>query len=443
MRKLFLAALLAFASPAIAQDTTIVASPGDSLVITTTTTTSTVVRVIPGEVIPPPVDTTTPPPVDTIPPPVDLVPIVRVAGVVTPTSVPADQVPDLVAGTICFAYDATFGGILSRDANGFGVGEGGHLDVQLRGGLLQIRSQTTNASFSITANGLGEHRGCYRWGSAMTLFLDGALAASNPHTGSMKDNLQDVILGATCWQCVQGTISPLANFLNGPLSELEIFDVPMTDEQMEEWSFFEDTTVVIPPPPPPTGGNLVIGRIDSLTTYDGRMALMIRIPPVMEATQVVTYVDGVEQGRIEAKVRPCYPSLGLMSSSQIAELGGRSGWRCYDFMRGVECYMANDEWHASTPCHGRTARFAPETRGCDDPYFNYSNRWRRDEPETPGEWMPGYLHEDAGWCWVEVNNSLLVKSALLPIDGQAHTFRVDLLDMNGIAFATFEDTWPL
>jgi len=245
MRKLFLFVLLAFASPAMAQDTTIVANPGDSLVITTTTTT--VVKVIAGEVLPPPVDTIPPPPPDTTPPPPStLTPIVRVVGITAPTSIPADQIPDLAEGTICFAYDAINGGIYSRDANGFG--EGGHLDIQLLNGLLRVRSQTTNTSFVIEVSGAtGKHRGCYRYGQEMTVYLDGEVAGTNIHSGSTELNNTDIILGASCVQCVQDTLDPLGSFLNGELSELEIYDVPMGDSVAKAWSFFEDTTVVVPP----------------------------------------------------------------------------------------------------------------------------------------------------------------------------------------------------
>lgn len=253
MKKLLmvLGGLLLWVGVAQAQDTLTVKA-GESATVTITVTASEA---------PPPPDTTfvcpedwtctppdsTGPPPDTVPP--APTPLLAFTDITSPTVIPGDQLPALSEGTICVAYDATAGGLISRDNNG--QIPPGHLSWWFQSGVLEVRSQDGSTTHRVRASGAqGKHRACYVFGPSMRLFVDGNLAGTNPHNGSMFENELPIILGADCTQCRAPETAWLAP-LNGPLELLEIYDFPMSDSAAEAWSFFEDSTALPPPAGPP------------------------------------------------------------------------------------------------------------------------------------------------------------------------------------------------
>lgn len=425
--------LLMAVTPLWGQDTTIVANPGDSLVIenTTTTTITTVIRVIPGDFVPPDPDTLPDPPP---PPPPDIPdPIFVERDINFSKTLPADAIRILHEGTVCFAYNATAGGLLSIDANG--QFPPGHITIWFKDGGLQVRSQNSTNTFTVNApDAFGKHKSCYVFGPAMRLYVDGNLVDTNAHLGSWLENDLPIVVGGNCVQCRPDDRTPSGSIV-GLLELLEVFDFPMSDSLAKSYSFFVDTTVAgPPPPPPPPSGTLALANIDTLTDNWGNFVLMIYALPDIRAQQVVTYVDGVETGRMEAKVSPCYPGTSVVFRTGTGSLeGGPAGtsgrldpfnagsgeWGCH-MPNGTSCTMQSPgDWHAVTPCAGRTVRMTPKTRACSDPYYG-GNRAQ---------------------CWVSVKNPMLVPSPRFPRDGQPHEVRVDLLDVNDEPFATYEATW--
>lgn len=236
---------LVMASTAWAQGIqTVVVSAGDSLIITTTTTT--IVRVVGA------------PPGDT--PPDAILPVLRVVDITAPAVVSGSDLDALVAGTIAIFYDAQVGGLFSRDHNGFG--DGGHTTLHLQDGELEVRSQSTSASFRMRGGpAAGIHRAVYRWGpEGMSLFLDGSEAATNDHDGSMAGNFADMVIGASCVQCVPGTTAPLLDQLEGQIFSLEIYDSRMSDTEAAAWSSVPGASL-------PTSARGIMAALDSIDVF--------------------------------------------------------------------------------------------------------------------------------------------------------------------------------
>lgn len=243
------AGLLLWAGAAQAQDTLVVKA-GESATVTITVTAS-------DTPLPPPTDTTficpedwtCTPPDSTTPPPEPVTPLLAFTDITSPTVIPGDQLQALSEGTICVAYDATGGGIFSRDANG--QFPAGHLTIWFQDGFLEVRSQDGSTTHRVRASGAqGKHRACYVFGPSMRLFVDGNIAGTGAHDGSMLVNDLEFVLGAQCVQCRPDNRTP-SGALNGTLELLEVYDFPMSDSTAAAWSFFEDSTALPPPAGPP------------------------------------------------------------------------------------------------------------------------------------------------------------------------------------------------
>jgi hypothetical protein len=141
----------------------------------------------------------------------------------------------LADGTISlwFAADDLTGqqGLLSKDAGNFG--DGGHISIGLDGNALNLRLQSTAASYELTSGtgavtvGDAHHIAVTFGGTGLKLYLDGTLVASDGYTGGLVGNEEPLVLGARTWKSNAGLADNLEGFFDGTIDELAIFDVAL------------------------------------------------------------------------------------------------------------------------------------------------------------------------------------------------------------------------
>jgi len=144
------------------------------------------------------------------------------------------------SGTLTFwcraAGGATNGGLVSKDAAGFGAG--GHLTLRNNeNGYLYVHLQSAEAEYLVTApHPIAADRWYYiafTFGAGgMTLHVDGDLIDSNPYTGGLAGNREPLVLGANTWASAPGGTAPLCDPYLGLLDEVALFDRALTREQI-------------------------------------------------------------------------------------------------------------------------------------------------------------------------------------------------------------------
>jgi Ca2+-binding RTX toxin-like protein len=151
-------------------------------------------------------------------------------------AVPHDQALELEEGTVAlwFQADSIYGRqtLLSKD--GCGYGNGGHLDISLVGGRIEVRLQSANDSYYIQTGKLVK-RGepvhlAFTFGSqGMKLYLDGELVGENPYTGGLEGNREPLVIGGSIW--ANGKIH---DSFDGRIDEAAIFGVALDGDQIEQ-----------------------------------------------------------------------------------------------------------------------------------------------------------------------------------------------------------------
>ena len=169
-------------------------------------------------------------------------------------------------GTLAFWFRdtgaTTCGGLVSKDAAGFGGG--GHLTLRNNeNGYLYVRLQSTDAEYLVTAP---RPIAADRWyhiaftfgAGGMTLHVDGEILDSNPYTGGLADNNEPLVLGANTWASTSGGMMPLCDRYHGLLDDVALFDRALSREQIR--GLYDAGTT----PEPATAALLAVGAIAML-----------------------------------------------------------------------------------------------------------------------------------------------------------------------------------
>lgn len=124
------------------------------------------------------------------------------------------------------------GTLFSKDHVNFGTG--GHLDISLHRGAVQVRLQSTTDSFYLAGGDLQPGQTydlLVRFGeNGMQLILDGEVIASNAYTGGLgatsggTGNVEDIVIGASKRYSRPDSNDRLRSHFNGRIADVRIMD---------------------------------------------------------------------------------------------------------------------------------------------------------------------------------------------------------------------------
>lgn len=135
-------------------------------------------------------------------------------------------------------------GLFSKDSTGYDTG--GHFSVFLLYDRVQVRMQSTTASYyvesasgSITA-GQWYHI-MFAWGEeGMVLYINGVEVDTDPYTGGLGTtsggigNYEPIVLGANSWTSNDLSATPLVHYFDGTLDDLRIYNERLSEAQAAE-----------------------------------------------------------------------------------------------------------------------------------------------------------------------------------------------------------------
>ena len=125
---------------------------------------------------------------------------------------------------------------------------GGHVDISLNSsGHVEVRLQSASASYRVESTpgqpiSAGQwHHMAFSFGSdGMKLYVDGALADSDPYSGGMGStsggigNYEPIAIGAGTWTSGDGVVTPLIDYFDGSIDEVAIFDQALTAQTIQD-----------------------------------------------------------------------------------------------------------------------------------------------------------------------------------------------------------------
>ena len=182
------------------------------------------------------------------------------------------------------------------------------------------------------------------------LWVNGVIVASDPNEGSTQGNLEDLVIGASAQndQSLPG--------------EPKTYQLPFDGTIRTEWydgdyDFSDRWQDSIPLPPPPPVDSLVIevASIHSIGVHNTpNDAVWMHITPILEAREIVTYVNGVEQRRTDARIAPISHPWTILSSTSWQT--GEWEQEYYNPNTGAKCI--NRSWgNSGTDCFNRNQQF--------------------------------------------------------------------------------------
>ena len=188
---------------------------------------------------------------------------------------------ELESGTLAFTFtaDSVKGQkfLLSKDSAGFD--DGGHLGVYIQNGTIVVRIQSETETYTARTARLIEpgeaHHVAVTFGAAdgLTVFVDGAAAATNSYSGGLIANTEPIVLGANQWSSGNGVADSLTNAFDGTLTEFALYDAVLEEDAVAAMA---DEALFVPP---------------VLVEEDGNSSLM-----VADEQYVITTGDGVMVG---------------------------------------------------------------------------------------------------------------------------------------------------
>ena len=134
-------------------------------------------------------------------------------------------------------------GLFSKDSRGYD--DGGHLSMFVDDGLMVVRLQSDDASFTVSSTVEVEssewNQVTFNFGpNGMELFVNGQLAGTNRYAGGLgassggSGNGEPIVLGANQWASSDGVANKLTNFFTDRVDELAIYDAPLSGTQVSE-----------------------------------------------------------------------------------------------------------------------------------------------------------------------------------------------------------------
>ena len=134
-------------------------------------------------------------------------------------------------------------GLFSKDSRGYD--DGGHFSMFVDDGLVVVRLQSDDASFTVSSTVEVEasewNQVTFNFGpNGMELFVNGQLAGTNRYAGGLGEssggsgNEEPIVLGANQWASSDGVANKLTNFFTGRVDEFAVYDAPLSGTQVSE-----------------------------------------------------------------------------------------------------------------------------------------------------------------------------------------------------------------
>ena len=134
-------------------------------------------------------------------------------------------------------------GLFSKDSRGYD--DGGHLSMFVDDGLVFVRLQSDDASFTVSSTvevvASEWNQVAFNFGpDGMELFVNGQLAGTNRYAGGLggssggSGNEEPIVLGANQWASGDGVANKLSNFFTGRVDEFAVYETPLSGPQVSE-----------------------------------------------------------------------------------------------------------------------------------------------------------------------------------------------------------------
>lgn len=163
--------------------------------------------------------------------------------------IPHDDSYLMQAGTfsVWFKADTTSPsrqGLFCKDATNYETG--GHFSVFLRGSYVEVRMQSTSASYYVRSSSGSIVAGqwyhiMFAWGEeGMVLYLNGVEVDTDPYTGGLGTtsggigNYEPIVLGSNAWGSGPLSATPLQDYFDGTMDDLRIFNERLSESQAVE-----------------------------------------------------------------------------------------------------------------------------------------------------------------------------------------------------------------
>jgi hypothetical protein len=301
--------------------------------------------------------------------------------VTSPVIVNNDPAFEQPRGTVWLEFETTADittsqGLWSRDANGYE--NGGHLSVYVQNGSVWARLQSDSASYTLqwpvvpstlnqVAIEFGEDTGFRLW-------VNSALAMSDPYTGGTQGNSNDLVVGADkMGYRPDGSTPEYANPFAGTVRVSEFY--------LGRYDF-SGRWGLPPLPPPPPVDSLVIeastidhGQVEPLVDYNGQPTAVdyftVRFTPIQEAEYIVRFVDGDtldHQGVWkEAKLPVAGADWVVVCSGACKADTSWRGWEMFNTRTGARCSAPVSGWttNGTAPCVTKAEIIARNERNPD------------------------------------------------------------------------------
>jgi hypothetical protein len=317
-------------------------------------------------------------------------------------------------GTLWLEFDTDFDivtnqGLWSRDANGYEGG--GHLSVWVREGSVHARIQSDSVSYQLSwpvvrstrnqvAVNFGEDTG-------FELYVNGALASSDPYTGGTVGNNNDIVVAASKQNYRPDGSTP--EWTNPFLGTVRVSEYYVGRYDFSgRWGL-----PPITPPLPVDSLNIEVAHIDHGEVVGGQTDyISVAFAPIANAATIRTLVDGQEQARKEAYLQVGAPAWVIESSNE--------GWRTYHPETGRSCFIPAGEWdHTGDACYSQEQKIAANERNNDCVGGRY---WAKHNSETECNFVMKYTH----------------KAHFNFTRGTRPVLRLEVLDENGVRLGFWE-----
>ncbi|MGI9457252.1 MAG: LamG domain-containing protein [Aeoliella sp.] len=168
-------------------------------------------------------------------------------------------------GTVAFWFKtndvSVTQGLFSKDSSGFDTG--GHLTIRLVSSQIEVRQQSTSASYTLQSSTLLSgvwYHVTYQWGAAgMRLLIDGVeVAFDASYTGGLgttsggTGNFEPIVFGANSWTSGNLTHTPLQDYFSGAIDDVRFYSQALSDAEIAEvygfvghWAFDEGSGTTI------------------------------------------------------------------------------------------------------------------------------------------------------------------------------------------------------
>ncbi len=150
--------------------------------------------------------------------------------------------PESGSMTLWFnADDVSNGTLASSDSSNFDTG--GHFDLSLNNGHVELRMQDTDSSHTISSSGAGSdgdvstggwNQVTVSWGEGgMKMYINGDLVASDTsYTGGLQGNENPWTFGASQMVSDDNSSDGVRDFFDGHMDDIAIFNEPLTESQI-------------------------------------------------------------------------------------------------------------------------------------------------------------------------------------------------------------------